>query len=92
MITEKLCCSLLKHTQEPLGWHQMAVSWCAVGQGTERAGPRWFSAAPASFPGAAQSAASSARTQSPFTPVESKRAETKWSEQKDPNKPLDRHS
>lgn len=66
-----------KQTQEPLGWHQTAVSWCAAGRVTERAGPRWCSAAPASFPGAAQSAASSARTQSPFTPAESERTQTR---------------
>lgn len=60
----------------------MAASWCAAGRGTEPAGQRWCSAAPASFPGAAQSAASSARTQSPFTPAESRRAQTRpnrWS-------------
>lgn len=70
-------CSVLKHTQGPLAWHQMAASWCAAGRDTERAGLRWCSAALASFLGAAQSAASSARTQSPSTPAESNPARTR---------------
>ncbi|CAF90635.1 unnamed protein product, partial [Tetraodon nigroviridis] len=57
--------------QEPLDWRRTAASWCAAGRDTERAGPRWCSGAPASFPGAALFAASSARTQSPFTPAKS---------------------
>lgn len=57
----------IKTTQEPLGWHLTAASWCAAGRDTERAGQRWCNAAPASFPGAAQFAVSSARTQSPST-------------------------
>ncbi|XP_050932015.1 wingless-type MMTV integration site family, member 4b isoform X2 [Lates calcarifer] len=73
-------------SQEPLGWLQMDASWCVAGQDTEQAGLRWYSAAPASFPGAAQSAASSARTQSLFTPAECKTSpdKTKTTEQKDP--------
>lgn len=58
---------LLKTTQEPLGWHPTAASSCAAGRDTEQAGQKWCNAAPASFPGAAQFAVSSARTQSPST-------------------------
>lgn len=86
---------LLSNTpQVPPAWHQMVASWCVADQDTERVGLRWYNAAPASFPGAAQSAASSARTQLPFIPAEYKMAQTRpnWLSGQHPNESLDRRT
>lgn len=58
--------------QEPRGWLQTDVSCYAVAQVFEQVGLRWFSAAPVSFHGAAQCAASSVRTRCSYTPAENK--------------------